>query len=185
MEKTHNEGTEQEQVKRCALCGAVLEINKHGKKRKYCYACSGTVYKRAWSEKQRALHPRPCERCGRQMELRQQKYCRACAEEMKDRKRPTRQDIGTENDEVCRMPVAPPAAGAADTALGRARKQAARRLRLSGAEIDRLALEYDPPYNSYGKLRAYIDAYDALPPARFLKSAHPNAVDQYARPEDR
>ena len=69
---------------------------------------------------------------------------------------------------------------AATGRLAAEKKRLRRRLRLSGAVIDRLAREYGPPYDSYGKLRAYIDAYDRLPPRRCLKKAHPHAVDPYA-----
>lgn len=55
-----------------------------------------------------------------------------------------------------------------------------RNCRLSGDQIAALARYYDQPYNSYGKLRAYITEFDRLPPERFLKSARPNRVDAMA-----
>lgn len=55
-----------------------------------------------------------------------------------------------------------------------------RKCRLSSDMIAKLAWYYDQPYNSYGKLRAYIEEYDQLPPDEFLKSARPNRVDAMA-----
>jgi hypothetical protein len=62
--------------------------------------------------------------------------------------------------------------------LSTLRQQTFRKCRLSGDQIAALAWYYDQPYNSYGKLRAYIEAFDQLPPDEFLKSSRPNRSDQ-------
>ena len=62
--------------------------------------------------------------------------------------------------------------------LAALRLKTLRNCRLSGDQIAALARYYDQPYNSYGKLRAYITEFDRLPPERFLKSARPNRVNQ-------
>ena len=62
--------------------------------------------------------------------------------------------------------------------LSTLRQQTFRKCRLSGDQIAALAWYYDQPYNSYGKLRAYIDQFDQLPPDEFLKSHRPNRAEQ-------
>jgi hypothetical protein len=68
-----------------------------------------------------------------------------------------------------------------DNGLQDLRERLNRRVRLNGEVITRLAEAYDPPYNSYGRLRAYIEEFDRLPPDRFLKSERKHPVVETIR----
>lgn len=49
------------------------------------------------------------------------------------------------------------------------------RLRLRELDTEALAAVaacYEPPYQSYGKVKAYIDEYGSLPPAQYRKPRH-------------
>ncbi len=61
------------------------------------------------------------------------------------------------------------------------RSRLRRRCLISGDMMARLALCYDVPYNSYGKLRAYIEEFDQLPPDRFLRSHREHPVVETLR----
>jgi uncharacterized Zn finger protein (UPF0148 family) len=161
-------------VRQCVICGAPL-----GKwQRKFCRACAedekykrerrSYLKERERREAYRLAHPKCCAKCGQPIEedrLKKPgvKYCKTCSWRMygyRYEKKPEPQE--------------PPQK--LETAKARLR----RKLQLSGAQIDRLAREYGPPYDSYGKLRAYIEAYDRLPPASCRKDMHPNVEDPYA-----
>ena len=161
-------------TKQCVVCGAPL-----GRwQRKFCRVCAEEEklkrnrrsYQRvrAQREEYRLAHPKCCAKCGQPIEedrLKKPgvKYCKTCSWRM----------YGYRYE---KKPEPPEQPQKLETAKARLR----RKLQLSGAQIDRLAREYGPPYDSYGKLRAYIEAYDRLPPASCRKDMHPNVEDPYA-----
>ena len=56
-----------------------------------------------------------------------------------------------------------------DPVLRDAIRRAHRRIHPSGEQIAKLAQEYKYPYNSYGRLRAYVEEFDALPGDEYLR----------------
>ena len=68
-----------------------------------------------------------------------------------------------------------------DERIQQIRLRLRRRCLISGDMMARLALCYDVPYNSYGKLRAYIEEFDQLPPDRFLRSHREHPVVETLR----
>ena len=153
--------------KYCPVCAAERLRESSRRSKRKCYA------------EQRLREPRYCVLCGIEITNRtgNRKYCEECAENAKGKKSYTRRskkrsDGTAEMDALCRQAQEKhfPLPTVRPTSYW---KHKDRKCKLTGDEIAFLAKYFDRPYDSYGKLRAYIDTYDALPPDRFLRGTPP------------
>ena len=100
---------------------------------------------------------RYCQRCGAELTGLRRKWCPECAEVAS--KLSSMDKVAREGYlKRCR-----------DGAIKRAQERIRRRMRLTMEQVAALAKEYDSPYNTYGKLKAYIDRNDSLPPEKFRR----------------
>lgn len=153
----------------CRVCGVVLE----GRRRVMCAECAAFERRRAL---RRDMQARFCLICGVDLSNPRARYCEQCRRLYTTAAARRLQEQGVVPTQLELEQ---------DAWLQAARRRAQRRCRISGDRIAQLAQLYGRPYNSYGKLRAFIEEFDRLPDERFLKRNQPASVDWQARPEDR
>lgn len=194
-----------EKTRECARCGVEID-GRRG--RKYCEDCAPIAKREKETARRYELEsmrrngePKRCVCCGRELSFKgAKKYCLRCAFEKYGKNHRKSWEVEpvcgvvdgaavVSGDTACRETDVDGRARLVPTAdegryrlgvIERERQRQGRRLQISGEEINRLAQLYGPPYDSYGKMRAYIDTYDRLPPESCLRAAHPNQVDPYA-----
>lgn len=100
---------------------------------------------------------RYCQRCGTELTGLRRKWCPECAKMANSlwRMAPATRDAYLRR---CR-----------DSTIRRAEAAKRSGRKLTMEQVAALAKEYDSPYNSYGKLKAYIDRHDSLPPEEFRR----------------
>lgn len=151
-EEKRNRQTEKRHslLRYCRACGIVITDSRHAL---YCPDCKAAG---------RKAQPSTgfCVICGVDMPEGQRKYCPDC-------KRLYNSAAARRLRESGQAPTESQIAE--DPILKEARQRARRRVRLNGDKIALLAHEYQYPYNSYGRLKAYVDAHDALPEPKYLR----------------
>jgi hypothetical protein len=160
----------------CGRCGVELDARHF----RWCRACSDAVRRersRIYSQKKRAnevdqrKRVKLCARCGAEFVTLQgdRIYCDECRLLPSDRQRERFRGVS-------------PGYGGPQ-ADGEGSNPAARLQRaqlITERQLQQLAELYGPPYDSYGKVKAYIREYGKLPPGSCLRSAHPHVVDVQA-----
>lgn len=149
---------------------------KSGRLARLCKTCGTPIWDRGMQycpdcrkPGDRPLQEASCRMCGGALRANETQICAKCKAALAETYQRITQQTG-------RAPTIQELVG--DDLISAMRQKTFRRCRLSGDQIAALAWYYDQPYNSYGKLRAYIDQYDQLPPDEFLKSHRPNRAEQ-------